>query len=419
MKKIILASVILLYQINAFSQEAGVNTAFRVKQQVKQYWSGTWENYERLTFTFLENGRISEKLKEVFTLNTSTGSWNTFSKEVYIYDSLGRTVETTINQWNNGSWTNYYRIKTEFDQLGNISLKTSESWLNSAWQMQIGEQRFYSYSANAIPDSLQINSWNTSTLQFENRRKYYFQASGNSVSAVNTKTWNTDWMPEKQYANLQFYSNYSSGDFLGWFNNNRNAYEVQTFQNSAFQNYEKGTIDMQYPGKLNSEHYQNWLSNAWTDSIKNEYEYNSDGNITEKRNYSFTNGAWFQYDGSHHTYDTDSDGNISIQTNYAWLNQAFEKQDRIQFIYELFSGINEKADLKFALYPNPTKDFVTIQGKDLNETEIEILDIYGQKVKNAVLQDNKINLKGFENGFYFVKIEYIGTFKVLVNSNVE
>ena len=76
---------------------------FRIKQQVIQYWSGTWENYERLTFSYDSAGNLSGKIKDVFTLNTSSGSWNLYSRENTLFDSLHRPVQATTQLYSNSN----------------------------------------------------------------------------------------------------------------------------------------------------------------------------------------------------------------------------------------------------------------------------------------------------------------------------
>jgi hypothetical protein len=65
---------------------------------------------------------------------------------------------------------------------------------------------------------------------------------------------------------------------------------------------------------------------------------------------------------------------------------------------------------KYAVFPNPANDFLTIYGK--NVTSIEIFNIYGNIVLSKTLNDNKkVNISELNSGIYFVEIEGSNGFK--------
>jgi hypothetical protein len=56
------------------------------------------------------------------------------------------------------------------------------------------------------------------------------------------------------------------------------------------------------------------------------------------------------------------------------------------------------------IYPNPVSDILTVENLD-NANNIEIINILGQTVLYfPKLNDNKVNVSGLENGFYFLKM---------------
>jgi len=63
---------------------------------------------------------------------------------------------------------------------------------------------------------------------------------------------------------------------------------------------------------------------------------------------------------------------------------------------------------KFSVYPNPATNEITIQlSKDCNNCTLEISNALGQTLKSEKLLslDNKINIAGFANGVYYVKVK--------------
>lgn len=59
-------------------------------------------------------------------------------------------------------------------------------------------------------------------------------------------------------------------------------------------------------------------------------------------------------------------------------------------------------DRKIIVYPNPTTDFITIQGVDIYES-IQVIDMNG-KVFEPLLQGNQLNISGLTSGYYFLRV---------------
>jgi Secretion system C-terminal sorting domain len=58
------------------------------------------------------------------------------------------------------------------------------------------------------------------------------------------------------------------------------------------------------------------------------------------------------------------------------------------------------------LYPNPVKDELNIEGLNLGETTISILDVQGRELKTITNgKSNSINVKQLSAGVYYLKIE--------------
>jgi len=68
-------------------------------------------------------------------------------------------------------------------------------------------------------------------------------------------------------------------------------------------------------------------------------------------------------------------------------------------------NVNELSDLKFNLYPNPTKDKVTIEAKS-NIQQVTLMGINGVLLEDRKANTNKVelNLEGYSKGIYVVRI---------------
>lgn len=72
-------------------------------------------------------------------------------------------------------------------------------------------------------------------------------------------------------------------------------------------------------------------------------------------------------------------------------------------------GDNQFTNTDIKIYPNPTKDNVTIEGlKDITNASYSIFDISGKMVKNNSMFFNNeatLNLSSYDSGVYFVHLK--------------
>jgi len=93
--------------------------------------------------------------------------------------------------------------------------------------------------------------------------------------------------------------------------------------------------------------------------------------------------------------------NVSNSGRYFATSTIFHTIDTI-FINSLSTSINEiDTKNRITVYPNPTKDFLFIDG--YLGKEFEIIDLQGRVVKSGILR-NRIDLKELPNGVYFLKV---------------
>ena len=106
------------------------------------------------------------------------------------------------------------------------------------------------------------------------------------------------------------------------------------------------------------------------------------------------------------------------------FNGDFGKDFQFYFAVNNYLGIKDYqiSNAKISIYPNPTTDFINIQVKDntINKLDIQLIDVYGRVVKQAVLYNeisNGLDISTFSNGIYFIIIKNnnnnLGTYKII------
>ncbi len=90
-------------------------------------------------------------------------------------------------------------------------------------------------------------------------------------------------------------------------------------------------------------------------------------------------------------------------TNYYRLRQIdYDQTARYSSIVAMLMDKETKVNI----YPNPAKDFITIQAKENVQTlSVEVFDQWGQRIKENETTKNLLSLDGIVPGFYMLKIK--------------
>jgi len=120
---------------------------------------------------------------------------------------------------------------------------------------------------------------------------------------------------------------------------------------------------------------------------------NTSSTLNETAIDSFTlNGQTYTQTGSYTQNLTNSYGCDSIIT----LNLSLT-----------FSGLNEFGFENIKIYPNPTSNFLTIEGIQNNEfNKVVIRNSQGKIINEIKTLDQKINISSLKNGIYFLEIHH-------------
>ncbi|MGJ8743723.1 T9SS type A sorting domain-containing protein [Polaribacter sp.] len=372
MKKITLL-FLFLCSITAFSQ-------VKLTSETEEYYNGTsWESSNKKTFTYDDNNNlISEKF---YFRNNSTSSWEFNSNDTYVYNSANRVVSSTYEG---------------FDGSGNISY---------------GYKTNYTYNANnQIVESINLEFKDG---VYVDDYKNIYTYSGNKVTELVDYYWNgSAWVLTADYSSKTTI-NYGANDLV---------YEFLYYDwnGSSWSVVDKDVYGYNANNKLTSTIYYDWNGAAYEVYSKEEYTYDSNGNLILERDFDYNNGSFELYSEKNYTFDVtqlmssfthpfkDKFGFEALtgQENL-YVNKILgyeEDNYRTTYNYgEATASVKGVSFIEFAVYPNPTKNMLTIDDSKFSIENIAIFNVLGKKVFEA--QKNNMNIENLVSGVYVVKVQ--------------
>ncbi|WP_298422904.1 T9SS type A sorting domain-containing protein [uncultured Kordia sp.] len=112
---------------------------------------------------------------------------------------------------------------------------------------------------------------------------------------------------------------------------------------------------------------------------------------------------------TYYYYDNTAD-NIAFRYTNATLVSAFLGINQTTETYERNTAVtlsrNTVDASNFQLYPNPAKDFITIDSKDNQVIKsVSIVDMQGRNVFSSTVETERISVSNLQQGMYFVTLE--------------
>lgn len=328
------------------------------------FWDASvWVDYYRTLYAYNSNNKITEELEQKW----SSGQYiNTF-RALYSYNSNGLLIEILGQNWVNNQWENSYRDTTSYNNSNQISGGISQEWDGSQW-VNTGRSTL-TYAGNNLTQSIS-EYWDDiqETYVYLDRQLYTYN-SDNQIIKLIVEIWNgTSWEEEIKTEYI----------FDG--NGNRTS-ETENYQGSI---------------------------------TKNEYNY--DTSVLLNNNFHpFKEEFSFLFAGFPIVNKITSLTRLSYNSS----TSSFDILDRITYNYDnqikpnTLSSQNFEVENKISIYPNPSSDFISINGLQKNEN-IKIYSVLGQIVKTInVVQNQKIDIKNLKDGIYFLKFNNGNTIKFM------
>lgn len=195
--------------------------------------------------------------------------------------------------------------------------------------------------------------------------------------------------------------------------------------------YYNNDFDTKTGNPLNANHYYNYMKGKWLDGTPKTAAGNGYNTIGAVTNYSYSgdpcnNTGWWE--GSAHITQGDrrivastvpqllpQNGEVNISMAFVYargttnLNSICELKGAVDTVinwYNSATGIQKiNKQLSFSIFPNPAHTSFTIQGAEINDAVVSIVDITGKVLNTYTLTNShSVQIDDLSPGLYLVKI---------------
>lgn len=78
--------------------------------------------------------------------------------------------------------------------------------------------------------------------------------------------------------------------------------------------------------------------------------------------------------------------------------------DNISLQEDVTASVDDAFASNFKVYPNPARDFINIESKNIKVSSVDMYNVLGAKVQSSELTNNRVNVSNLVKGVYFMKI---------------
>lgn len=343
------------------------------------------------------NALNAQQLQSVIYQNWENAAWQDWYLQEISYDGAD-IISHLYKVWDEAtqSWKWSSRSLITNNDNGQPTLVVNQIWMAATDSWDNGSRSVYTYNASGKVETLQLDYWIGSWSPLS-KNTYTYDA--NSYQAgVFAQTWvpeTSSWENSTQTT----YTNDANGNVLQWIS--------QQWDGIQWINSQKTIQTFNGSNQLTSVIVQTWEDNmAWNNFSRSSYTYDEDRVVFALfQNWDAPNNIW--RDDNHGNYTYNPDGTIAFYISQQWQDGIWVNFQKAIYSYATLGLVSNQAD-GFAIYPNPTADFIRLEMPDNRSVQnIWIIDAHA-KTSAVEINLNQIDVRGLASGIYLLQFEADG-----------
>lgn len=371
-----------------------------------------------------------------------------------ITSAQNKLTSSLSESYDGTAWTNSSKSTFMYDSNNNLTLETGYYWNSTLQDWEKSFEDSYSYNANNKVTNYSYVSYSNGTTQisYQYRTKYTYNNDGNVIQILDEEYENNSWLND-----YKIDLTYSNGKVTGGLSYEWNG-SIWVFDEDSSET----TINYNSDGTISAFINKAWNGSAWVDDSRTIYTYDANKRVVLEDSQTWNGSVWVSDYKLENTFD--ANGNIVVEKESYLENGVFVVASNETITFDLneqmsayahpfkdksgldflaiSNGIVNKivsrissdnnfrttylyngatASVKdvlltdFKTYPNPVKDFLTIDNSNFVIKSLSLYNVLGKKVLSTT--QNQLDFKNLNKGVYVLKIETdkgkIGTTKIV------
>ncbi|MEO6903213.1 MAG: T9SS type A sorting domain-containing protein [Bacteroidia bacterium] len=355
--------------------------------------SNAWNSHPYLRtapIAYDANYNLTNKLQQ--TWNGTV--WVNQAQYTYTYDANNSQTTEFNKKWNGTAWENNYQIISNYDANNNLTNYYYQEWKGTNWENTY--QFTYGYDANNNWTSLLSQDWKDTAWISTEKDTYTYDGNNNQITSLfqflKDTTWENSVKSEYMYdsANKLVSSLSYHWDGLTWINKSKVVYT-----------YDANNIMINYLEQV-------WRGGEWKNNSQTLFN-NSNKTFSNYLVQIWTGSGWANQFQLATTEDANGLLTSKVVKNRNNAGSKITKGDSTHYYFHTVTSIKNLAAQKETInvYPNPTKDILTIENTTSNKNSIiSIYSIQGQlMIQQPIMQSKtEINVNQLTKGIYILML---------------
>lgn len=357
--------------------------------------------------------------------------------------SLSSQNYTTLilEDWKTGAWVNTMRMANTFDSNGRILKFTGDEWNSGTSVWDKNSVSTNTLNANGTINYTIMQSWDVDLKVWEDAMKtiYTYDASKNVLTSKSQIKPETDWMDFSMTTNtynstgqltksvdqqvniltMQMVNSYQDTyTYNADGTENQNVSQQWNATTNAWENTTRYTNTYDGSKRLTVMLMEKYGNNAWVNDMKSTFTYNADGTVKEslEQKWNVALNKWEDAWKDFYTYNTNATPKQILNMEWSSTGNNWVNQSRMTYSYgATIIEPNLTAETPLQVFPNPFSDVISIKYISLEGAAIRLFNINGQLVRTFENGEplSDINLSGLRNGIYFLQVNSAESRQVL------
>ncbi len=335
--------------------------------EFEMYFTATYKTYTKIEYSY-SNNRLTKEAQ--YSKFEEDDLWLKDGQIDYYYDSNNWLIRVITDVWDEYflTWVVGDKVDYVYDTKGNIIIEygfNCEEY-DGVWTARFRTENKFDGNNNLIESTEYVPSRVVGILELDTKLELAYNSNAAVISEI---------LYEWDY------------DLLIWLEQEKDEYS----QNET----DKLLLITSY----------NWIENSNSWERKNKSEFFSTNMITDQDIMYRQN-----IDVYLPLFVFDSDVCDLIES-YNWIGNEWVKSDITTYYFSppTIVGINQLAETKVFIYPNPTTDYINIEVDNTLQALCLIRDITGRIISQCIIwQKESLNLLNYQSGIYFVELQQMG-----------